>query len=271
MRTTDPKPKVPIPHEHGAWAVLYSSFLVGWAATGRLHLTVLFLLTAMTSLFLAHEPLIKLIRARKYGARADNVRYWRKWFIVFTALAASAGLVLLLHYGLWVVIVPAGVAGVLFPLHVFLVAHRRDRSAPAEFLGIGGLTVSSALAYVGLTGHLQATAFLIWGFCLLYFGSGVFYVKMRISRKLKPQEFENRRNLCLGYHILMLAVLLVCAFRFNISWLPLLGFLPILGRGFWHAFRSEGSLNLRRIGYLEVLYTVFFTILMGAGALADGF
>ncbi|MEJ2146180.1 MAG: YwiC-like family protein [Acidobacteriota bacterium] len=134
MRRTDPKPKVPIPHEHGAWAVLYSSFLVGWAATGRLHLTVIFLLTATTSLFLAHEPLIKLIRARKYGAR-----------------------------------------------------------------------------------------------------------------------------------------LLVCAFRFNISWLPLLGFLPILGRGFWHAFRSEGSLNLRRIGYLEVLYTILFTILMGAGVLVDGF
>ncbi|MEJ2076523.1 MAG: hypothetical protein P8Z74_00735 [Acidobacteriota bacterium] len=57
----------------------------------------------------------------------------------------------------------------------------------------------------------------------------------------------------------------------SLLWLPLLGFLPILGRGFWHAFRSEGSLNLRRIGYLEVLYTILFTILMGAGVLVDGF
>lgn len=250
--------------------MLYSSFLVGWAAAGKLNPTVAFLLTAATALFLAHEPLIKLLRARKYGARAENIRYWRKWLTVFSALAVSAGLVLLLHYGLWVLLVPAAAAGAVFSVHVFQVVNRQDRSASSELLGIAGLTAASAAAYVGLEGHLQATAFLIWGFCLLYFGSGVFYVKMRISRELKPQHFENRRNQCLGYHVAILVVLLICAFRFGIPWLPLLGFVPILGRAFWHAFHAGGSLNLRRIGYLEVLYTIFFTILMGAGALVSG-
>jgi hypothetical protein len=250
--------------------VLYSSFLVGWAAAGKLNPTVVFLLTATTALFLAHEPLIKLLRAHKHGARVDNVRYWRKWLTIFSALAVSAGLVLLLHYGRWVLLAPTAVAAAVFSVHVFQVVHRKDRSTASELLGIAGLTAASAVAYVGLEGRLEATAFLIWGFCLLYFGSGVFYVKMRISRKLKPQDFANRRNQCLAYHVAILAFLLLGAFRLALPWLPLLGFLPILGRAFWHAFRAEGSLNLRRIGYLEVLYTVLFTILMGAGALVSG-
>lgn len=246
--------------------MLYSSFIVGWAAAGKLNPALLFLLTATTALFLAHEPLIKLLRARKHGARAENIRYWRRWLTVFSALAVCAGLVLLLHYGLWVLLVPAAVAAAVFSVHVFQVVNRQDRSAYSELLGIAGLTAASAAAYVGLEGHLESTAFLIWGFCLLYFGSGVFYVKMRISRKLKPQEFANRRNQCLAYHVAILAVLLLGAFRFDIPWLPLLGFIPILGRAFWHAFRAEDALNLRRIGYLEVLYTILFTILMGTGA-----
>ena len=211
------------------------------------------------------------MRARRYGARADNIRYWARWLILFSILAAASSLILFLHYALWVLIVPAGVAAVSFSVHLLLVSRRKDRSVPAELLGIFGMTATSAAAHISLTGSLEATAFLLWGFCFLYFGSAVFYVKMRVCRSLKPADFGNRRNQCLGYHLAVLFALPVGAFYFGVPWLPLLGFVPVLARAFWHAIRPERSLNLRRIGYLEVLYTTLFTIVMGAGAFLSGF
>ncbi len=262
--------KIPIPHEHGAWAVLYASFAVGWAASARISPVVLWLLIAATGLFLAHEPLIKLLRSHRHGARRENLRHWRQWLLVFSLPAVASGLLLLVHYRLWSLAVFGLVAATLFCVHLYLASRRKDRSILAELLGIAGLTATAPAVYTGMEGSIGWTAVVLWFLCVLYFGSGVFYVKMRVSRKLKPREFENRRSQCLGYHLLILVLLIVFALRFGLPWLPLLGFVPILGRAFWYAFRPGGSLNLRRIGYLEVFYTILFTLLMGAGALVSG-
>lgn len=270
MRQGRPTRKIPIPHEHGAWAVLYASFAVGWAASAHLSIVVLWLLVAATGLFLAHEPLIKLLRSRRHGAPQENLRHWRKWLVVFAAPAIASGLLLVAYYRLWSLASFGLLAAALFCVHLYLASRRRDRSIAAELLGIAGLTATAPAVYAGLEGGVDWTACLLWTLCILYFGSGVFYVKMRVSQKLKPQEFGSRRSQCLGYHILILLLLLVFALRFGLPWLPLLGFVPILGRAFWYAFRTDRSLNLRKIGYLEVLYTILFTILTGAGALVSG-
>ncbi len=268
---SQPKLKVPIPHEHGAWAILYASFVVGWAAAASLSLIVLLILIATTGLFLAHEPLIKLLRGRRHGARPENLRHWFNWLAIFAVPALAAGLILLLYYRLWLLAIFGGTAGVLFCVHLYLAAQRQDRSAFGELLGIAGLTLTAPGVYAGVEGRVDWTALIVWSLCLLYFGSGVFYVKMRVSRNLKPKEFGSRRSQCLGYHFLVLAILCVLALGLGLPWILLLGFVPILGRAFWHAFRSGGPLNLRRIGYLEVLYTIVFTILTGAGSLISGF
>ena len=257
---------VPVPGEHGAWAVLYASFVVGWAAAGAdLDLRIAILLTTITGLFLAHEPLIKILRSRKHGAPEQNRRHWLAWLGIYLSMAFVGGGILLLFYRLWLLLAIGLAAAILFSVHLHLAFRRRDRSLAGEILGVMGLTLAAPIAGITAESHGAVQTLLVWASCGLYFSSGIFYVKMRVSQHLKPGHFPIRRFQCLAYHTVLLVLLMIASATLHLPVLALLGFVPIILRAFWHALRPAGSLDLKEIGYREVFYTVIFTVTSGAG------
>jgi hypothetical protein len=134
-------------------------------------------------------------------------------------------------------------------------------------VGIVALTMAAPLAHYAALGQVNATGFILWGLSILYFSSSIFYVKAQVGRFLKSKskafcERPSMQTLCILYHwgLLILVVSLI-GFRM----LPggvFLAFLPIILRGLWSGRGAGGRLDLRRIGLLEVVYSIFFALVI---------
>jgi len=259
------KGTIPIPREHGAWAILFGSYLTGLAAAGTFSLPLLLFLLAISGVFLAHEPLVKLVRSLKHGGRRELMQQWALWAAVELTTASIAGAILVFQYRL-LTLLPIGLfVALLLGIHLRLIAGRKERSVPGELIGVVGLTSAGPSAfYVGF-GETDTAFWLVWSLNVLYFASGIFYVKMRVSRFLKPAVFKSRARGCIAYHSFQTAVLLAAAFNGWISWLMFLAFVPVICRAFWHTIHSEQQLNIKRIGYSEVAFTVAFVVLFAIG------
>ncbi|HUV12553.1 MAG TPA: YwiC-like family protein [Acidobacteriota bacterium] len=254
-----------LPREHGAWAILYGSFLTGLVAAGRFSLSLLLFLLAVSGVFLAHEPLVKLVRSLKHGGRRELMQRWAFWVAVELTTVSIAGAILVFHYRLFTLL-PVGLfVALLLGLHLKLTAGRKERSVPGELIGVVGLTSAGPSVYYVGFGEIDTAFWLIWSLNVLYFASGIFYVKMRVSRFLKPALFKSRVRDCVTYHTLQTALLLAAAFNGWISWLMFLAFVPVICRAFWHTIHSEQQLNIKRIGYSEVAFTVAFIVLFATG------
>jgi hypothetical protein len=259
------KRSFPIPREHGAWAILYGSFLTGLAAAGTLTPALLLFLAAMTGVFLAHEPLAKLARSLRHGARSELKRQWALWLAAEMTIAIIAGALLVFLYQFLALLPIAFFVAVLLGIHLKLTAGRKERSIPGELIGAVGLTSAGPSAYYVGSGEIDFAFWLVWLLNALYFASGIFYVKMRVSRFLKPELFRRRARDCALYHTFVAFLLVLVAYKGWISWLMLLAFAPMISRAFWHTFRAEERLNIKRIGYSEVAFAVAFIVLFAIG------
>lgn len=251
----------PIPKEHGAWALLYGPFAITALAFGRLDLRLQLFLLVLTALFLAHEPLSRLARPSAKSVLAQKRTYWRRWALVELTVALAAGGLLIWRHGLWELSAVGAAAVVPFVFHLGLVSQKQERQVAGELLGIMGLTAAGGPAtYYVIRGSLDSTALLLWLTCLLYFSSAVFYVKMRVSPFSHKEDERKRTRQCLLYHLFLLAAAAGLAASGLVHPVMLLGFAPILARAFWGMLRKGGRLNLKRIGYGEVGFTVLFVV-----------
>jgi hypothetical protein len=169
------------------------------------------------------------------------------------ALVFIVGRMLLLPLGLAVALVMG--------IHLYWASRRRERALSGEILGILALSSAALATHYSVTGNLTSTSAEIWLLAVLYYSSGVFYVRMRVSRFLKKDLFRVRRSICLAYHIILEITLIAFAFEGSFPALIPLAYLPIFVRAFWYAWKAEERLNIKRIGYTEVGQTVLFLIL----------
>jgi len=79
-----------IPKEHGAWAVLYGSFLVGLGVAGRLTVPVLLLLVGVTAWAFANGPITLLARPAAGPGQVARQRQGLLWLLVYGGVAAAA-------------------------------------------------------------------------------------------------------------------------------------------------------------------------------------
>lgn len=251
----------PIPKEHGAWALLYGSLAITLAAFGRADWRTPLYVLAVTALFMAHEPLSRLARPNSRSVAPAKRAHWRRWAGIEMALAIASGSVLVGGYGLWELPLIGLAAAILFLLHLWLAGRRQERQVTGELLGIAGLTAAGTpAAYYVMQESLDFTAGLLWLVNFLYFASAVFYVKMRVSPFSRKEDQQQRRRHCLAYHLLLLAAVAILVLAQGMHYALGLAFMPILIRAFWGMLASPGRLNLKRIGYSEVAFTVLFVI-----------
>ncbi len=254
---------MPIPKEHGAWAVLYAPILTAVLVTGHANLQLLWFLVAVTSLFLAHEPLARLARAgwpwSGVGGRAPG---WWAWAGLELVLAGSAGAILWLLYGLSDLPLLAVPVAVLLLLHLHRVGNRNERSVTGEVIGIAGLTITLPGTLYTLTGRWESAAVWLWLFHFIYFTGGIFYVKARVSGFVGRPDAPRWALASNLYHVAaVLLVGLAGASGLFSPWASA-AFIPAMARALWGVQQSTPTLNMRRIGYSEVIFTLLFSVLV---------
>lgn len=254
--------KPPMPQEHGAWFMLYVpliTVLIGLHAPIQ---TALLLILTVTGVFLGQHAAILCIRDRAPKGTA-------LWLLSYIT-AFTVGTVLLLGIYNFLDLIYIGAPAALALTYLFIRSRfarkRIDRTFSGEILAIAGLTLTAPAAAIVATGHLTQTAMGLWGLYVLFFGSSVLYVKMRIlAVQMKSGiTFKNRITLGSGliaYH----ALLGLNIFTFYITNPTLgiylfIGFAPIIIRAIIGCITLSNHLpNLKRVGLIESIYTLWFS------------
>lgn len=252
-------PGLALPKEHGAWAMLYVPFVLGVVVAGRVVWPTLWALLAMTALFFAREALRRLRRARQRKRPVREIQ--RSLAVESGALVLCAGMLLLHHrlYGF----LPLGLGAVLvLAFNLERAEQREDRSLVTELLAIVGFAMAAPAAYYASAGVWRDEALWLWGLCWAYFASSVFHVK-QVVLSVQPRRLaasKAMRRWVIAYHAALL-LSLVCLVTWGASspWI-LCAFAPILWRSAWALVRRPARLDLRRIGILEIVYSVTFLV-----------
>ncbi len=253
----------PIPREHGVWMMVYTPLLIPVAGIDPAALLPLILLIlAVTGAFLGQNAAGLLIRRR-----ADRGTAF--WLGVYTSVLLAGSVPLLWIYRLtdllWVGVLAAGLFGrqvcVVWPSH-----RRVDHSRWGEIVAVGTLVLTAPAACVVSRGTVDGLAWSLWAGCLLYFGSSVFYVKMRVSAARVRENVTPHVRWHLGrdllvYHLALIGILVgvFVTIGGQTAVLIVVAYLPVLFRAFWGWARLSSRIpSLKRIGLSEVGYTLWF-------------
>lgn len=261
----------PVPHEHGAWAMLLVPMCVVLLAVRPTSALPAFLLTlAVLATFLAQHAALLVVRGRDEPET-------RLWLACFLLAAAAGGLPLLLVFERILLLVPVGLGLLFFLAHALVsrthAGRKRVRSQRWELLSVAVMALTAPSAYITVRGQLDPGAWAAWGLCTLFFMSSVFYVKLllagaRLRKNGGNDAWRGLQRPVLVFHLLLLLGLCLLSL-----WLePITGvflgaaFLPALVRALVGATRAEPHIpRLKQVGIAEVLYSVWFLIFASHG------
>jgi YwiC-like protein len=258
-----------VPKEHGAWAVLYGSFLVGLGVAGQMNLPVLLFLVGVTAAAFADGAFTILLRSPSGPAHATRRRRAFAWFLVYAGLAVLAFAPLLLVFRM-IFLIPFGLGATLFLLlRGLLVRRRGDRSLVGELTGTAGLAMVAPVTHAVAVGEVRLVGAILWLTLFLFCASGIFHVRARLRIWLARRKGGDSANKALitslVYHFLLILVIPLLATLHILPWLSLLAFAPVIWRAAVILRQDGADLDLVRLGWSEVaLSTAFVLLLVGA-------
>ena len=248
-----------LPREHGAWVMLYVPFAVGALVGWRSPLRLMLIGLSVTFVFIARESLLIWWRARSRGQRNSQALRFVLSYVVLALVFAAP---LLLVYDLYWFAGMGVAAAALLAINARQAVRRIDRTIGGEMMAIAGLTLTAPAAYYAARGAFDITAVWLWVLCSSYFASSVFYVKLRVST-INPRLDKGRRETwyrCAFYHALLLGSLVILALTGSLNVFAAVAFAPVLIRSFWYLARPVRHINLRTVGWLEMVYSLVFLI-----------
>lgn len=247
--------RIPIPREHGAWAMLLTSLALGQLVAWTINLPSLYLWLLTLAVFIVREPLAVLWRPRRGDAwSAWELRTW-----VAAMLGAIALLTALLVAGrgpdFLFLALPAGL---LFALQLVWQRTKARWSWPAELVGTAGVTIAAPASYFAAAGSLDRAALSLWSILFAYFAAQVVYVRWRL--RAPGQRL-------LGYVALAIQILALVTFLSlgTAGFLPsllFLAFVPGAAKALL-AMRTLSSARkqVTKLGWVEVVYSLVFVLL----------
>lgn len=254
----------PLPHEHGAWVILYAPALITMAALWPVAIApCLLLLVAVTGIFLGRNAISMVLRKR-----ADTgTKYWLTLYLIM-AVAGTVPLLLLYHRTDLLFI--GALAALLFGIHAILLLtpsrKRLDLSQWGEVLSVGALALTAPAAYAVALGHLDVMAWCFWFSCMLYFSSSIFFVKMLLKAvKIKgkfgwKERWQVGRDNVIYHTLVILIVASVTLVQHDLgAILSIVAYLPAVVRAFkgWATLTNKLPV-LKRVGVGETLYSLWF-------------
>jgi hypothetical protein len=234
--------KPPLPREHGAWGILLIPFATAVGVSGVFDLKVTLLLASVLCF---------------YVARASYLKQNWKWTVVLLAGSAACTAALLLQWRLWWLITLGAAA-------TPLAFRRTERSIAVQLIAVAGLTLTAPATWYAATGRMDAKALWLWLLNALYFGGGVFYVKMHVAAAIRRRAFHGwREKMGLGagtllYYTGAMVCLGVLAAAKAIPAAALIAFAPVIARAVVGVGRLSPTLRIKRLGWTEVAYSLVF-------------
>ncbi|TBR17770.1 hypothetical protein EPO15_16200 [bacterium] len=257
-----------LPREHGSWAMVVAPALVGWAAAGGGSAAVgaLFVL-ALFGAFLARTPLTALV-SDPSDPRA------RRWLAVYSA-AAAAGLVgLVAGYGRWGIL-PLGVPGAaVMAASLWYAARKRAMTEAHELLGVAGLCLGAPGAYYAAAGAWAPEAAWAWALCALFLSGPVFHVKMLVANRIASvpapapgaaERADRAAAQSAAYHGAAAAAVLGGVVFGPLPAVAVLPFAGILAKTLYYGAHRGARLELKKVGWQEVGWTLVFVAVSAAG------
>jgi hypothetical protein len=257
-----------IPKEHGAWAVFFVPLFIGAQLGGGFDWFALSFALSSLGVFLSYlSAQTFLHEALRRTQDHEKLIAARQWTAIYLTAGVIFSLPVLVVHERWLLL-PIGVASIgCFFLNFFL-ARRQPKTIPSDLAGVLGVTLTGPSTYYVVSGQLDTTAFVVWLLNILFFGSCVFYVHMRI-RALAARKtdwgFQDRfryGGLNLVYHVVMIAILLLLVLQRLTPSLALLAFAPITMNAVWGTVKLASQTDFRKLGLALLSHSVVFMALL---------
>jgi hypothetical protein len=248
-----------VPREHGAWAMWIVPFLIGAVAAGKMTLLVPLLFGAALLLFFARTAFVNAVRLERRNAEVARW-LWQMGAIELLA-AAALGAPAVWRVGLPLVGIGAVAAAVL-AVDLRWVRERSERSLFAELVAVAVFSASVLAGYAAGAERIAPEAWALWGICVAYFSGSIFYVKMRLERKSRPEKwFGPWAQATLAYAIT--ATLIAVGFV-ALGWLRgwvVVALSPWLLHVVVDVLWPRPLQSIHRLGWTLVAHSVGFTLL----------
>lgn len=253
------------PREHGAWAVWIIPLIIGSISGGRISGQHALLFLASLFLFLAYVPVQILLR----GSSDSHERHAaRRWSIVTLSAGLLVGIVLIDQHTL--ILFPLGMLAAVFFLLNVMLTRNQPKSLWSDFTAIGGLTLTGPAARALSGGQTGFDEVLLWIFMVLFFGSSVFYVHMKmraVAMKQSQWTFHDRLRVGVPnivYHCAVLATVLFVVRTYELSLLIVMGFLPICLHALIGTLTMTSRVRFRRLGFMLVGQSLAFALIISS-------
>jgi hypothetical protein len=225
---------------------------------------ILFVLTAF-GFFLLRYPLMLAIKSRSPTARSTALR----WSTIYGVLTLVLGVALVVLFPNWL-LVPLGALGFIsLVAYLWNAAHRAEMTTAGEWIGIAGLALGAPGAYLVAMRQLDVTAVALYLLNLFYFGGTVFYVKFKVREQPRLARVSDNWSalfwagrVTLAYHLLVLAIIASFAILGIVPALAPIAFIPVVCKTIGGVATSPSRLNLRRLGLIELGFTVMFALVI---------
>jgi hypothetical protein len=184
--------------EHGVYAILFVSFLIGASAAQTWNLKTTLALIMAFMAFQAEHPLVWQIKQRKNIKPRLII-----WGGIYSLVALILGIYLAIKIPLLVWIYLGGIIALI--VDITAVFYRQQRSIINEIVTFGAVCLSTPFAYSVTLGKIDSNILALWLFNTLFFVSAIFRVKLRKSKtsSLLPVSI---------YHVLAIAIISLLCF-----------------------------------------------------------
>jgi hypothetical protein len=255
---------MPMPHEHGAWVMLYiPAILMLWKIRHAPLIPLLLIFAMITAAFIGRHTAELILRNR--GSSTGLL-----WTVIFGGITLGTFLTLTFGYHRYALFEVTAAVICLFILHsllsTFSPRKRYDRTVWGEWMGSAALALTAPAVQVSLTGTLNAQSWLIALYCWLFFGSGIFHVKMYLQAIRMKGEFQWRQRWIAArsnaiYHIFMIAcIILLIIISTKKTEMPLfLAFAPVVLRAIYGIGTLTNNVpQFKRLGMVETIFAFWF-------------
>ncbi len=254
---------IPLPREHGAWAVLLVPMVIVSSIKQAASLELVLLALSTVALFVATVPLETILR-NMFLARQESqkVRTAKMWATFYSALSVFLATPLLLQGFWW--LMGFGILALFVFVATFFLVRSSQKTIVSDLIATIGLSITGLSSYYLIEGTLDVVGLQIWGFNVLFFGSTVFYVHMKIrATRFKENGFGIKERLSIGklnlaYHVATVAVVTVLASLHYTTELALVAFLPMLIHSIYGTVKLSNTVRFKNLGFILVGQSVLF-------------
>ena len=240
--TARPGGKPPMPREYGAWGILLIPFATAVGVSGVFDSKVTLLLLSVLCFYVARTSFLK-----------QNMR----WTVLLLAGSVACTAVLLLEWRLWWLVALGAAA-------TPLAFRKTERNIAVQLVAVAGLTLTAPAAWYTATGRMDSKALWLWILNALYFGGGVYYVKMHVAAAIRRKAYESLAEKAqvgastLVYYGSALACLCLMAAWRAIPVAVMVAYVPVVVRAMVGMSRLSTTLRIKRLGWTEVAYSIVF-------------